>query len=448
MIGKITGGASFGGALEYLTQPKEKSREHDGQEERLEETPPMPDEHAPPYEEGERHRVIGGNMCGQTREELTREFEAISQQRPDIEKPVHHASLSAGEHDEISVDDWREIAAEYVEKMGYKDAPYVLIQHRDGNRDHVHILTSRVDLRGQVISDWQCKRRAETVLRDVERSYGLEQVKSSSEVERAAPSRRELERFNRTGELSAKMALQGHVELALKDNPTATEFIERLRLSGVEVIPYIQLDGRATGISFSKENEMMKGRDLGRGFTWNALQRRGLNYDYERDRPAIEAARERAADLREGNISLQPEQRGIVDFNKSVGREVGQYLLDSANPIRQIESQMHMIEQGGRGIAEGVSALRDLVMSRDEAGSSSRPYSAETSEREAFDRLQQAAGFEPTEAGHDALEKLNIAGSKADSINALDTVLQPQWTPALEPAAEEQVFEQAIEFLL
>jgi hypothetical protein len=38
-------------------------------------------------------------------------------------------------------------------------------------------------------------------------------------VECAAPKRGEIEMFNRTGQLSAKMALQGHVEVALKDTP-------------------------------------------------------------------------------------------------------------------------------------------------------------------------------------------------------------------------------------
>lgn len=66
----------FGGALEYLTQPKEKGREQEGRE-KLKEVAPSPAEHAPGYGEGERHRIIGGNMSGQTREELTAEFEAV-----------------------------------------------------------------------------------------------------------------------------------------------------------------------------------------------------------------------------------------------------------------------------------------------------------------------------------------------------------------------------------
>ena len=105
MIGKITGGGSFGGALDYLTKPKDPKRaeEKESYREKLREAARTPGEPAPPFEAGERHRVIGSNMSGRTKGELTAEFEAVSRQRPDIKKPVHHASHSAGERDRISV---------------------------------------------------------------------------------------------------------------------------------------------------------------------------------------------------------------------------------------------------------------------------------------------------------------------------------------------------------
>ena len=445
MIGKITGGGSFGGALEYLTQPKEKGRQRTDPE-RLKETAPVPEEHAPGYRAGERHRIIGGNMSGQTKGELTREFEAVSRQRPDIEKPVHHVSLSAGERDEISVAEWREVAGKYVEQMGYKDAPYVVIQHRDRPRDHVHILTSRVDVKGKVISDWRCKQRAEKVIREIEREYGLEQVKSSRDVTRAAPNRGELERFNRTGELSAKMALQGHVETALRATPTATEFIERLQLSGVEAIPYVQKDGRVTGISFRTGRELMKGSDLGRGFSWHGLQQRGLSYDQERDRPAIMATKERALLGRtEPTTALE---RTRVDFTKDTGRQVGEYLLDQVTAARQSESQMRMFEQVGGNIADGVTALHDRVTKHNVVEQLAHAAGLEARGKDAIERLQQAAGLEPDKDEHDALERLN----KAVGLQRPDQPAErtpdhlPDRSPTREPAIADHVHVPVLEF--
>jgi hypothetical protein len=449
MIGKITGGASFAGALEYLT--KAKSRE---QEERLKETKLDREEHAPPYREGERHRVIGGNMSSETRAELAREFEAISEQRPEIRKPVDHASLSADEKDSISVDEWREIAAEYVERMGFKDAPYVVFQHRDGKTDHVHILTSRVDVRGRVVSDWKCKERAEAVLREMERERGLVQVKPSREVERSAPKRWELEKFNRTGQLSARMALQGHVEQAMKDSPTFGEFVERLQLSGVETIPYVRQDGRATGVSFRKGKELMKGGDLGRGYTFPALQRRGLDYQPERDRALVEATRERAMAARTEPAAIQPlvqqPEPILIDQVNDIGREVGDYFSDHASPVHHIQNQVHAIEQLGRSVTDGVSALQNASSRQSQIEQSQYTASLDDGARDGFERLQQSTGVDPVRDARDGLERLSsVPGLEREDPAAatLDQSAQ-ELAPALEAEAEEHVLAPLFELML
>lgn len=443
MIGKISGGASFGGALEYLTKAKSKE-----QEERLKETKPDREEHAPAYREGERHRVIGGNMSSDTKAELAREFEAIREQRPDIKKPVHHVSISADEKDKISVDQWREIAAEYVEKMGFKDAPYVVIQHRDGKMDHIHILTSRVDVRGNVVSDWKSKERAENLLREMERERGLVQVKPSREVEHSAPKRWEYEKFKRTGQLSVRMALRGHVEHALKDSPSFGDFVERLQLSGVETIPYVQKDGRATGISFRKGKELMKGGDLGRGYTFLALQRRGLDYQPERDRALVEAARERA--LGRSEPAVTEPRPTFVDQVKEIGREVGDYLIDRANPVKQIENQVRAVEQLGRSVAEGVSALQNVLSRQNEIEQSQRAPTLDDSSRAGLERLQQSAGIDPVKDARDGLDRLSsVPGLEREDPSA-DVLgkTAPELTPTLEPEVEERVLAPVFELML
>jgi hypothetical protein len=418
MIGKITGGASFGGALDYLMKPKEPKQEHEKEQykERLKDAQRTPREPAPAFEAGERHRVIGGNMNGDTKGELAEEFRAVSRQRPDIKKPVHHASLSAGENDKITVEQWNEIAEKYVEKRGFGDSPYVVIQHRDGKTDHIHILTSRVDIRGKVISDWQCKERAEKVLRGIEKDYGLEQVKSSHEVERAAPKRGEIEHLRRIGELSAKMVLQGHVQAALQDKPSATQFIELLQLVGVETIPYVK-DGRATGVSFRKGKQLMKGSDLGRGFSWSALQERGLDYHQERDRPAIEAARLRAdqtrAQIRDApSINPPTPERAFTDLTKDV--------------------------RATQTIAESLQRAAGL----------------EPNDKDAVARLHHAAGLEPSKDDHDAIDRLNKSvglereDQHTNPAPALEQIPEraPSATPPLEREVAERTIEPVIEF--
>src|SRR5438445_405377 len=72
--------------------------------------------------EGERDHqaeMIGSNMAGSTSAELTREFEAIRQQRPDIRKPVEHVALSfARDERPLSNDEMARLADEYLKRNG------------------------------------------------------------------------------------------------------------------------------------------------------------------------------------------------------------------------------------------------------------------------------------------------------------------------------------------
>jgi hypothetical protein len=431
MIANITGGSDFGGAINYQTKPKEPRREHEKEQykEKLKDALHTPGEHAPPFEAGERHRIIGGNMSGRTKEELTREFETIIRQRPDIEKPVHHASLSASENDKITLEQWIEIATRYIKEMGFKDAPYVVIQHRDGKVDHIHILTSRVDVQGKVISDWQCKERAEKVLRGIEKDYGLEQVKSSHEVERAAPRRGEIEHLRRTGELSVKMVLQGHVQAALQDNPSATQFIEKLQAMGVETIPYIK-DGRATGVSFRKGGQLMKGSDLGRGFSWPALQERGLDYHQERDRPAIESARQRADQTRAPALDTPA----------------------FGTPGRAFTDQSQITQQPGRTISEGYDHSKDFLHTPASVESLQRAAGLAPDGQDSIARLHRAAGLETGKDDHDSLDRLNKSvGLERESqlTNPTPALEQtPEHAPAVTPSLEHEMPEHTIKHVI
>lgn len=530
MIANVTSGGDFGGALDYLMNPKKgqeeraleeaharererpEGREHGppegaerdppaearargepGHQEgvererakggagRREEEPRMQEEERPrgherdladEYEPGQRHRIIGGNMSGRTPRELEREFKLVSELRPGVEKPVHHASLSAAEGDRLTVAEWQEIGDTYAEKMGFGNSPYVIIQHRWSDKDHVHVLGSRVDFDGEVVSEWLSKERAEVVMREVEEKYDLERLPLSKDVMRAAPTRGEQEVFERTGELSVKMRLQGHVEQALRDGPTASEFIERLRLVGVDVIPYVRDTGRVSGVTFRQGDELMKGSDLGRGFSWGGLQKRGLDYDESRDRPAVEAALERAeaerARERDGaRQAPSPEPEHVAELETpEAARSVEEYLLDFPDPAHQVGVQPRAAEQAERVVADLQAAARDLPGRQDglaqlqsAAGLDSadretverllqQAAGIEPAGREAVERLQQAAGIEPGQDGRDVLEHLNtVAGvERQDAATpGLTPDHAPGAAPVLEPTVEREAQEQVIE---
>ena len=60
-----------------------------------------------------------------------------------------------------------------MERMGYGDQPYIVFKHKDISREHLHIVSLRVDENGHKLPhDFEARRSME-ILRDLERKYGL-----------------------------------------------------------------------------------------------------------------------------------------------------------------------------------------------------------------------------------------------------------------------------------
>ena len=86
---------------------------------------------------------------------------------------VFHASLNPSPEDRLTDEQLRKIAGEYMERMGYGDQPYIVFKHKDISREHLHIVSLRVDEQGRKLPhDFEARRSME-ILRDLERKYGL-----------------------------------------------------------------------------------------------------------------------------------------------------------------------------------------------------------------------------------------------------------------------------------
>ena len=86
---------------------------------------------------------------------------------------VFHASLNPSPEDKLTDEQLREIAREYMERMGYGNQPYIVFKHKDIERQHLHIVSLRVDEQGRKISDSREYDRSMSVLRESDRKYGM-----------------------------------------------------------------------------------------------------------------------------------------------------------------------------------------------------------------------------------------------------------------------------------
>ena len=303
MIAKITRGGSFRGAARYVLDER-RGLDHDRQPE-----------------------IVGGNMAGRTSGELTREFEAVRQQRPDIRKPVEHLALSfARDERPMSNEEIARIAAAYLERRGHDldRIQYLVVRHHDKDHPHCHILLNRVRTDRTVVpQQYREFLRSKETCRAIERDFGLRPVRSGRQrFGERAPTRAEDRMARDRGLVSEKEQLKALIRDAAKDRPTMSEFVRRLQGRGVQVRANIASTGHVSGISYRLDRVAVKGSGLGRAYSFEGLQKeQGVRYHRTRDLPALE----RASRATEGLEPLRRRRRPLRSprATKALGRLFG-----------------------------------------------------------------------------------------------------------------------------
>jgi hypothetical protein len=285
----------------------------------------------------EQGRLIDTNMEGAGPRELAREFGAIRKLRPNLGRAVLHVSLSAAPGEHLNDDQWREIGQRYLHGMGLDANQYLITRHLDTEHEHVHLLVNRVRFDGDVTSDSHDYRRQEILMRAIERDYSLQPVRPSIEAERHAATKGEIEQGLRTGIASTRQRLQQLCDGAATKSRTYSDYAERLEAAGVELVPVTQLDGaKLSGLSYRLDGVMMKGSDLGKGYSPAGLAKRGIRYEKNRDLAAIGRQREREEHRGPGDADRsaapgEDRERGSTGVDAGTNR-AGDGGTDGRNP--------------------------------------------------------------------------------------------------------------------
>lgn len=102
------------------------------------------------------------------------------------EKPIVHISLNPHPDDVLTDEQLRDIASEYMERMGYGEQPYIVYKHEDIERGHIHIITTNVDKNGKKLSSDNNFYQSKKITRDIEDKYGLRKADKKTKAERQA----------------------------------------------------------------------------------------------------------------------------------------------------------------------------------------------------------------------------------------------------------------------
>jgi hypothetical protein len=88
-------------------------------------------------------------------------------------KPVIHISLNPHPDDKLTDNQLADIGREYMERLGYGGQPYLIFKHEDIGRDHIHIVSLRVDCEGKLIKSSFEHKRSKEITELLEKKYGL-----------------------------------------------------------------------------------------------------------------------------------------------------------------------------------------------------------------------------------------------------------------------------------
>ena len=108
-----------------------------------------------------------------TIEHISRSFGDYLAANRKTEKPILHISLNPDPKDCVSEEQFIKLAEQYMQRMGFGDQPYIVYRHNDIGREHLHIVSVRVDETGRAISDSYEHERSMKVCRELEQQFDL-----------------------------------------------------------------------------------------------------------------------------------------------------------------------------------------------------------------------------------------------------------------------------------
>jgi len=324
--------------------------------------------------------LISTNMLGKTAKEFSKEYGMIRALKPNLNKAVYHVALSLSPEENLSNGDFIRLGQKYLRLMGFDNNQFVIYRHYDRQHPHIHIIANRVSLNGEVVSDRWNYRLSESIIRQLEKEFQLNELVSSEKTEEKALSKGQVENFRRTGEIPIKTQLQIIIRRALADNLTLPEFQQRLVEAGASCRLHENKTG-IFGISFELDGFTFKGSSLGKGYTWGKIKQK-LNYN-ERNQETG-----RATDSRKKPNLGRPDQKTTsYEHEQYSGTDTG---TDTHNGSPQATNQRY----AGRNHRDQENAGGDSrdIRERESVDESNNPGNGRNERNNAANQLENNLG--------------------------------------------------------
>ena len=398
MIAKISATENLGGALGYNFKKVEKGA-------------------ASILLAAELYQNNDGNY---TMEDVLADMEALIPKKCRTKKTVFHCSLNPHPDEKLSDEQLVQIAKEYMETLGYGKQPYIVFKHNDIAREHIHIVSLRVDSRGRKINDKFEKRRSKKITDALERKFGLiPSSKVRDNVETETP-KVDIDRGNIKEQVTSALRMMlkhykfcslGELNAILSKYNLAVEEVKtEFRGKKYDGLVYVPTDDKGGKISTP-----INASDIGRGMGYTAVQNR-IQKSKQAIKPLIPAIRHRILEVMcsspqtEKALQQRLEEQGlraVIRKNES-GRIYGITFIDDEMGVALNGSRL------GKGYAANI--FNGYFSNPDH-----NPFLDETLYGSPFTRLEQSVTVQPlqsnAEEGDNLVDELieNMVGDSFTS---------------------------------
>ena len=295
-----------------------------------------------------------------TMAEVFADMQAVIPEKCRTKKMVFHCSLNPHPDEKLSNETLTQIAKEYMKALGYGMQPYIVFKHNDIAREHIHIVSLRVDSRGQKINDKFEKRRSKKITDALERKFGL--IPSSKVTEKAMKETPKID----TNKGNIKEQVANVVRMVLKHyhfcslgelnailsayNLTVEEVKTEFRGKKYDGLVYVPTDNMGDKVSTP-----IYASDIGRGVGYTAVQNR-MQKSKQNVKPLIPSVRNkvlqtmRTSPKTEKELRKRLEEQGlrvVIRKNES-GRIYGITFIDDEQGVALNGSRL------GKGYAANV----------------------------------------------------------------------------------------------
>ena len=214
-----------------------------------------------------------------TMAEVFPDMQALIPEKCRTKKMVFHCSLNPHPDDKISDEQLVQVAREYMEALGYGNQPYIVFKHSDIAREHIHIVSLRVDGEGKKLNDKFEKRRSKQITDTLERKFGLIPSSKVTDREMEEVSKIDTTKGNIKEQVAEtlrsvlkhyKFCSLGELNAILTAyNLTVEEIKTEFRGKKYDGLVYVPTDDKG-----NKTSTPINASDIGRGVGYTAVQNR------------------------------------------------------------------------------------------------------------------------------------------------------------------------------